>query len=120
VPGVAVGYLLVALAYLAFIAAGRLRHRRYGLVAILAAVAVWLMASIYLFFSVPAGSLATVPMGQGIGWIVGGGVLATMLGAGLLALFAVMTALAWLADRIPILRRLEVGESIRRHAGSRF
>ena len=121
VPGVAVGYLLIALAGLAFVAASRLRDRRCGPLAVVAAVAVWLMASTYLFLSLPAGSLGTAPVGTLIGWLVVGGVLLAQFAVVLiLGIIPVMTVLAWLADRIPTLRRHGVGEAIRRQGLPRF
>jgi hypothetical protein len=118
VPSVGVGYLLVTLAGLAFIARGPLRARRYMALAVVGAVAVWLTASRYLFFSLPPGSLSDVPMGTMIALLIVAGIFLNMfavvyLFVVFLVLIPMMTALAWCADRVPRLRRRGVGDSIR-------
>jgi drug/metabolite transporter (DMT)-like permease len=119
VPGVAIGYLLSALAGLTSIAINPVRDGRYGPLAVLALVAAWLTGSTCALLWLPAGWSHDVPMGTIFGLLILLGVLLTWLAVYLMLFVTFVGAVAWLVDRIPALRRRGVGDAIRQrgHAG---
>jgi hypothetical protein len=115
VPGVAFGFILLTIAGWSFVAAKQVEHGRYLQLAALVVLIGWSAGSTYLVvWGLPPGSLREVPMGIIIGLLIVAGFLLTELTViYLLVLFPLLTAMAWIADRIPALRRRTVGEKIR-------
>jgi hypothetical protein len=116
VPGVGVGYTLVTMAGLAFLAARHLRIRDYLRLAVDLVLALWVAGSVYLvIWGLRPGSLAHLPMGSMLAVIIFFGFIGAEIGAVfLLFLLPIFLVLAWIADQIPALRRRGVGTQIRR------
>ena len=107
VPGVALSFVAMAIGGLGYRAADNIQQRRYGRVALLVALMLWLGVSTYLVTWVLAlGSLRDVPMGVLVGGVLMFGFLGTLYAVLVLLILApVSWTLDWLFDRIPFLRR---------------
>lgn len=116
VPGVALSFVAIATGGLGFLAADNLHDGRFGRLALLIALTLWLGVSTYLVvWGLPPGSLRNVPMGV----LVAGFLIVGFLGTWYAVVVVLFLApLSWafdrLADRIPSLRRHDVGRKIRR------
>jgi hypothetical protein len=116
VPGVALSFLAIAVGGLGFLAADNIHDRRYGRLALLLALMLWLGVSTYLVvWGLAPGSLRDVPVGVLAAGILILGFLGTWYAVVVVLFLAPLSwALDWLADRIPSLRRHDVGRRIRR------
>ena len=120
VPGMALGFLAAAVATLTLIAADHVRDGQYGRVAVALRVGLvaWLIAST---FAVVWGFPTALPWASPLRGIVAGVVLiGFVITLYLGSVVPVFWALAWLADRIPALRRSNVGKEIRRQVRGQF
>lgn len=115
VPGVALGFILVVVAGLTFVVANHIRAGHYVQAAVVVVLMSWLAGSTFLFvWVVTPGSLRDVPMGIVIGLLIIAGFLGTLLALIYLAvLFPLLTVMAWIADRIPALRKQAIGGKLR-------
>jgi hypothetical protein len=116
VPGAALGLLAMAIGGLGFRAADNLHDGRYGRLTLVLALTWWFGVSTYLFvWGLAPGSLRDVPMGVVVGGVLILGLLSSWYAVVVLLILApVSWAFDWLADRIPSLRRHDVGRKIRR------
>lgn len=116
VPGVALGFVAMATGGLGFLAADKIHDRRYGRLALLVALMLWLGVSTYLFvWGLAPGSLRDGPMGGLVTGVLMLGFLGTWYTILVLLILApVSWALDWVADRIPALHRHDVGKKLRR------
>ena len=116
VPGVAISFLAMATGSLGFRAADTIHHRRYGRLALLVALMLWLGVSTYLvIWGLTPGSLRDVPMGVLVGGVLMLGFLGTWYTILVLLILAPASwGIDWLADRIPFLRRPDASSKIRR------
>jgi hypothetical protein len=115
VPGVALGFILVVVAGLTLVAANHIHVGRRLRAALVVVLMGWLATSTFLVvWVVIPGSLRDVPMGIIIGLLMIAGFLGTLLAViYLLVLFPLLTVMAWIADRIPALRRQAIGDKLR-------
>lgn len=120
VPGVSASYIAIACGGLGLIAAHWLGGQWPGLAVIPVVVMAWFATSKVLVVWGPG--LGVWPFGPQtdplvVGFVRLGDVLTNyaVVYVALIAMFwAVLSALAWLADRVPALRRRHVGDAIRR------
>jgi drug/metabolite transporter (DMT)-like permease len=115
VPGIGVAFVSIATGGLGLIAASRLQEKRYGRVAIVVVLIAWqAVSTLLIVWVLRPGSLASVPMGSIVAWLIMFGFFGTILAVvTVLALVPLITVLAWLADQIPALRKHGVGDQIR-------
>lgn len=115
VPGIALGFILLVVAGLTFVAANHIHAGRLVRAAVVVVLMGWLAGSTFLVvWVVTPGSLRDVPMGIVIGLLVIAGFLGTLVAViYLLVLFPLLTVMAWIADRIPALRRQAIGDKFR-------
>jgi hypothetical protein len=116
VPLIGLGYLLISLAGLTFIGAAPPERGRHWRIVVVIVLAAWLGASTYVVLSTAPGMLGDAPVGTMIGIVVVMGFLVTQGAVVLFGVVALLIAAAWLADRIPVLRRHTIGDQLRRHA----
>lgn len=118
VPGVVLGYVLLASGWLLLGLEGLIRDRAYGWrLALLVVLTVWLVGGSFLAVWAPpdwARDLPLAPLLAAASWT---GVLGVVMGVVLGGIVLLLTALAWLADQVPFLRRHGAGEDIRRQRG---
>jgi hypothetical protein len=116
VPGAALSLLAMAIGGLGFRAADDIHDGRYGRLALVLALTLWFGVSTYLvIWGLAPGSQRDAPMGVMIVGFLIPGFLGTLCAAGrVLVIAPVSWAFDWLADRIPSLRRHDVGRKIRR------
>lgn len=122
VPGIALGYVLVALSACALMSAGFARDRRLGWLALPAALATLVVASMWTISS-GDGQLGDYARGTrgALGLVVFLGYFVTAFSVFImLGLIPLTYALAWLADHIPALRRRGIGAYIRGAGKPRF
>jgi len=123
VPGVAAGFIAIAVGGLGLILARRIREERYGRALVVFALMVWLAASTFLFVWVlDPDSVAGMPRNPLIVIVIliivigaALGFIGTLFAVGIVLGLVMLSVLAWLTDRIPALRRRNVGDPIRRN-----
>jgi len=111
---VTISYVLIAVAALGFILANYIRDSRYGMGALVVGLMCWFSASTFLFALGRPGSLLDLPLGSLGATVVLFGFVGTLFAVVMVFLLPPFWVLAWLADRIPTLRRHHIGDGIRR------
>jgi hypothetical protein len=116
VPGVAAGFILIALAGLTGVAMDAVDHRRYWRLGLLAVLGLWSAASTYLVvWGLGPGSLRDVPMDDAVAVLLVLGFIATATWAGALAfVLPLVFVLTWLAGWLSGLRRRGPEDPVRR------
>jgi hypothetical protein len=116
VPGVGRAYMLATIAYLLLVGAGLIRSgsSKWRL-SLLAVAAVSLLGGTYLVVWVAQDSLRETLHGSAIALLALFGFIGTLWATvWLLVLLPMMSALAWLVDQVPALRRRGAGTEMRR------
>jgi hypothetical protein len=116
VPGVAAGFILIALAGLTGVAMDAVDRGHYWRLTLLAALGLWLAASTYLVvWGLGPGSLRDVPMDDVVAVFLILGLIATATWAGALAfVLPLVFVLTWLAGWISGFRRRGADAAARR------
>lgn len=114
VPGVAIGFALVSVGGYALLAAGYLRMRMLRWTALPAGLTMLVVSTVAVLTTghVPPAVYAVGGRGL-VGLVVFVGYFVTLGTVVMLVLYAVFSALGWLADQVPALRRRGVGDVIR-------
>lgn len=118
VPGVAVSFVAMAVGGLGFRAADAIHQRRYGRLALLVLLMLWLGISTYLvIWRLAPGSLRDVPLGVLVGNVLMLGFVGTWYAVVVLLVLAPTAwALDRLFDRIPFVRRQRADSKLRRQS----